>query len=409
VQRFINQVFSPMSGTLTKPKPAGKASPAATVRTGVDALDAILGGGLYWGENVVWQFDRTSVQPFFAAIAGQTRVFDNMTVISLGSAINTYGVPGVRVINAAPVGELAEPQHLLREVHHLCRAPLRRLVLFESLDRMVRAWGVSSTLEFVARSSALLFDAGAVAYWSMSARNTPAPLRVAVIAASQCVFQVNPRSVRVVKAEGRDDAVRGAVFPWHVDRGRPVLAPPDIVGRVAASVTEVRRARGLSQHDVGDLAGVTASAISQVERAERGLSLATLVRLSDALDMTLDDLLRGRGPSRYRIGRRITDPGGRLERTLTLLGGADAPVRVDLVHLEPHEAGAPTATHPGTGILAVASGLLQVSVGAERPAIRSGEALVAESDRVDGWSNLGQTVAVAFWIVVGSPATLRSR
>ena len=84
----------------------------------------------------------------------------------------------------------------------------------------------------------------------------------------------------MVKAEARDDAVRGSVLHWHEEDGLPVLSPPEIVGRVAASLQAVRHARGLSQHDLGDLAGVTASAISQVERAERGLSLATLVRLS---------------------------------------------------------------------------------------------------------------------------------
>jgi transcriptional regulator with XRE-family HTH domain len=250
-----------------------------------------------------------------------------------------------------------------------------------------------------------LFDAGVVAYWSMSARNTPAAVREAVLAGSQCVFQVDQRTVRVVKAEGREDAVRGTVFPWHADDGRPVLGSPDIVGRVAASVTELRRSRGLSQHDVGDLAGVTASAISQVERAERGLSLATLVRLSESLGLTIDDLLRGHEPSRFRIGRRTDDPARGLERTITLLGGSDADVRVDLVHLEPQATGTPSSTGSGMGILAVAGGLLQVLVDGERPTLRRGETLVAEPGQVEGWTNPGQSVAVAFWIVVAAPVT----
>jgi transcriptional regulator with XRE-family HTH domain len=385
-----------------KTTPPAKAGPPARVGTGVDALDAVL-GGLYWGENVVWQFDRTSVQPFFGAIAGQSRAFETMTVISLGSAINTYGVPGLAVVNAAPDGALAEPRHLMREISRLCHAPARRLVLFESLDRMVRAWGVHDTLDFVARCVPLLFDAGVIAYWSMSARNTPAPLREAALAASQCVLQVDRRSVRVVKAEARDAAVPGTVLQWHQEGGRPVLTPPDIVGRVAASIVGVRRARGLSQHDMGDLAGVTASAISQVERAERGLSLATLARLSDAVGVTIDDLVRGRDPGAYRIGRRTDHPGHALQHTQNLLDGSDSEVRIDLVHVEPQGTGAPAVTRPGTGILAVAGGLLQVSVGGETPTLRHGETLVADSDRVEGWRNLGHGAAVAFWIVV-SPA-----
>ena len=218
------------------------------------------------------------------------------------------------------------------------------------------------------------------------------------------MLRVDERSVRVVKAEGRDDTVRGSVLHWHEEAGRPVLAPPEIVDRVAASLRAVRRARALSQHDLGDLAGVTASAISQVERAERGLSLATLVRLSAALGVTVDDLLRGEDPGAYRIGRRTDDPQRGLDHTLTLLDGADSDLRIDLVHLDAREAGGPTATRPGTGIVAVASGLVQVKVAGQTPAVRHGEVLVADSEQIEGWRNVGQAEAVLFWIVFGDEA-----
>ena len=65
----------------------------------------------------------------------------------------------------------------------------------------------------------------------------------AVQAVAQCVLRVDERSVRVVKAEGRDDAVSGTVLHWHEEAGRAVLAPPEIVDRVAASLRAVRRAR----------------------------------------------------------------------------------------------------------------------------------------------------------------------
>ena len=68
-------------------------SGALTVSTGLDALDDVL-GGLYWGDNVVWQFDGTPVEPFYSAIASQSAVFETKTVVSLGSAVNTYGIPG---------------------------------------------------------------------------------------------------------------------------------------------------------------------------------------------------------------------------------------------------------------------------------------------------------------------------
>ena len=145
---------------------------------------------------------------------------------------------------------------------------------------------------------------------------------------------------------------------------------------------------------------MTASAISQVERAERGLSLATLVRLSGALGVTIDDLVRGEDRGAYRIGRRTDDPERGLDHTLTLLGGADSDLRIDLVHLDARETRSLEGTGGRTGIVAVASGLVQVRVAGQTPAIRHGEVLVAGSERIEGVRNLGQSEAVLFWIVV---------
>jgi hypothetical protein len=62
---------------------------------------------------------------------------------------------------------------------------------------------------------------------------------------------------------------------------------------------------------------------------------------------------------------------------------------------------APALTRSGTGIVAVASGLVQVQVAGQTPAVRHGEVLVADSEQIAGWRNLGQTEAELFWIVSG--------
>ncbi len=368
------------------------------VSTGLEPLDSVL-GGLYWGDNVVWRLDGAAVAPFYRSIAAVGDVFDSRTFVSLGSSPGSYGVPGLEPIAAGAGSELAQPGDLLREIRRLCHPRGRRLLLFESLDAMVAGWGPAAAREFFARCCPLLLEVEAIAYWTMSARDTPPPVQDMVQAVTQCVLAVDDHSLRVVKAEGREDSVRGTVFHWHEESGRPALSPPEVVDRVAASLRAIRQARKLSQHDLGDLAGVTASAISQVERAERGLSLTTLVRLSGALGVTIDDLLRGEDPGSYRIGRRVDDPQRGFERTVTLLAGAGADLRVDLVHLGPREAGAPAGRRAGTGIVAAASGLVQIRVAGQTPAIRHGEVLVADSRRVEGWRNLGQAEAVFFWIV----------
>jgi transcriptional regulator with XRE-family HTH domain len=362
------------------------------VSTGLDALDGVL-GGLYWGDNVVLALDGVSPEPFYRAIARQDGVFVAKTSVSLGGPTTYRDIAGMVVLEAGP-----QPADLLREVHRASQARGHRLYLFDSMDAMVQAWGVNRTRDFFARCCPMLLEFGAIAYWSMTVAGTPAAVQETVHAVTQCVLRIDNRSLRVAKAEGRDDSVPGTVLHWHQEGGRAILAPAEVSGRVAASLRSVRRTRKLSQHELGDLAGVTASAISQVERGDRSLSLATLVRLSAALGVTIDDLLRGEDPGSYRIGRRTDDPQDGFEHTVELLGGAD--LHIDLVHLGPREAGAPVAgIPPGQGVLAVASGLVQVQVGGQTPAVRHGEVLVADSTLVAGWRNLGQAEAELFWIV----------
>ncbi|HEY2201790.1 MAG TPA: helix-turn-helix domain-containing protein, partial [Solirubrobacteraceae bacterium] len=276
------------------------------VSTGLEALDSVL-GGLYWGDNVVWQLDAAPAEPFYRAIARRDQDFDARTFISLGTSADALDAPGLTTISAGLGTDLGHAADLLREIHRVCHPGGRRLLLFESLERMVEAWGASGARGFFARCCPLLLDVGAIAYWSMSLRTTPMTVRETVESVTQCVLRVDERSVRVAKAEARAEGVRGSVMHWHLEEGEPVLEPADVIARVAASLRAVRRARELSQQQLAQLAGVTASAISQAERGERGLSLATLARLSGALGLTIDDLLHGEDPEVYRIGRRADD------------------------------------------------------------------------------------------------------
>ena len=150
---------------------------------------------------------------------------------------------------------------------------------------------------------------------------------------------------------------------------------------------------------------MTASAISQVERAERGLSLATLVRLSAALGVTIDDLLRGEDPGVYRIGRRTDDPRRGFEHTLTLLGERRlGPADRPRAPRRARDRRAADDARRAPAIVAVAGGLVQVKVAGQTPAIRHGEVLVADSERIEGWRNLGQAEAMLFWIVFAAAA-----
>jgi transcriptional regulator with XRE-family HTH domain len=239
----------------------------------------------------------------------------------------------------------------------------------------------------------------------MDLQQTPAIVRDAVEAVTQCVLRLDKRSIRIAKAEGRADGVRGSVLYWQEQDGKPRLSSADLVGRVAASLRAVRRAHGLTQQDLARLAGVTASAISQAERGERSLSLATMVRLSAAVGTTIDDLLRGEEPNTYRIGRLSDDQA--LEQITTLIGDSHADLRVDLIHLEAHQATQIVEPQRGVRIIAVASGLIQVQMSTLTPTVRRGEVLVANKEQIKSVRNLGSASAMLFWIVLETPSDMK--
>jgi XRE family transcriptional regulator, regulator of sulfur utilization len=68
----------------------------------------------------------------------------------------------------------------------------------------------------------------------------------------------------------------------------------DIHDRLAASLREARKARGLSLDAVAKLSGVSRSMVSQIERAESSPTVATLWNLTQALQVDFAGLLEPR-------------------------------------------------------------------------------------------------------------------
>lgn len=373
------------------------------VSTGIAELDLVL-GGLFWGDNVVWELDGTDAHPFYAAILGLDGEFDDVTWVTMGDDDRQLrdSVAHLTVVDASPTGQHPGPVQLLRHLATACDPHRRNLLLFDGLDRMVESWGSDLARRFFARCCPMLLELGAIAYWSIGTKDAPSSLRETVEAVTQCVLLVDERSIRVLKADGRQAGVRGSLLHWHREDGRLELSATGVGGQVAASLRALRRSRAINQHQLADLAAVTPSAISQAERAERGLSLGTLVRLAAALDITVDDLLQGEDPAVYQIGRRGEDPRLAPEVVEALLPGGHGRPIVDLIHLGPRESCVPPRPAEGHGLTAVSTGLVQLQIGQSTPVIRHGEVLLCDAARLDAWQNLRDREAVLFWIVIPS-------
>lgn len=68
-------------------------------------------------------------------------------------------------------------------------------------------------------------------------------------------------------------------------------ASPSLLATLAENVRTHRKALGLSQEALADRCGLHRTYIGSVERQERNVSLSTLEVLSDALGVSVPDLL----------------------------------------------------------------------------------------------------------------------
>ena len=374
---------------------------AATATTGLPELDRAL-GGLYWGDNVVWEAeDENVVEPFYRAVAEHAGEFDSAAYVTLTSepkAVRaTY--PLLEVIDARPGSELAEPRPLLEAIRDRCLGPRRHLLLLDSLEAMSALWGGEVAGRFFTRGCPLLLGLGAIAHWSLTpARHSPT-LRREIDGITQCVLVLGEGRLRIAKAEGRPPGVVGSVFRYQIENGLPQLAAAPAAARLGTALRALRGQRRMSQSELARIAGVSASAISQAERGQRGLSLETLLELTTRLNMTLDELLRGEVAPGYRLARRDDPRQGAEDRPVPLLDDPRAGLRAYVVRLGPGGSASPAFTHKGVELVAVAQGLVQVVSPTGSPVLRQGETLIAEQSGITEWRNLTDREAILFWIL----------
>jgi transcriptional regulator with XRE-family HTH domain len=374
-----------------------------SARTGVAELDRAL-GGLYWGDNVVWVWEGgelSSQALFYDAIARHREDFGRTGYIVASSdpAEVKARWPWIEILDARMGTPITSPRSLLEAIRQFCVRARRPLLLFDSLEALSSRWGMRIASDFFGHCCPMLLDLGAIAYWSVPGASQYRTLHREIEQITQCVIVVSEGRLRISKAEGRPPGAQGQVFHYSVQDGTLQLQPARAVARVGMALRAYRLRRELSQSDLARLAGVSPSAISQVERGERGLSLETLLALAGRLNVTLDELLGGEVTPDYRIGRRRSLGNTPAGSVLPLLDDAEAGLRAYLVSMPRSATIEAPFTHKGTELVGVVSGLVQVLLGSGRPVLRRGETLLASRRGIDAWRNVGESDAQCLWVL----------
>jgi transcriptional regulator with XRE-family HTH domain len=369
------------------------------IRSGINDLDDIL-GGLLAGDNVVWVTDEHEL--FIRAerlmLAATPEGERAIHVTSRDTEARIRGPVGdrVEILDARPGSHMSDPVLLEQTVVTEVRDGATRVVI-DGLAPFARQWGLERAVAFFRRVCPRLFDLGAIAYWRVSRTKLGSTAIDDIRKVTQCVFELSPKQLRIVKAEGHSALVQGRLFRVSVDGDSIHLHAERALGRLAEGLQNLRAERGLTQADLARLADVSPSAVSQAEGGQRGLSLDTLLNVTSSLGIGLDSLLENEQRPDHMLARR--DRGPALGDSRFLLDDPSAGLRVYLVNLAPGEKGNPPVSHKGAELVLVARGLVLVDLGDSSPAIRAGDAILAARVPILSWHNLSPDASVLFWIL----------
>lgn len=166
------------------------------------------------------------------------------------------------------------------------------------------------------------------------------------------------------------------------------------LAELGRSVQELRRDRGLSLQQLADLAEVSASMLSSVERGDKAPTITLLARVADGLGVPLAQLVTDPRQARVVV-RRAADqdvahePGGWRR---TILSPVVPGVNFEWIRstLPPHcDAGTFPAYAPGSHeYVAVESGALRLTLDETRYDLSAGDSLYFAADVSHGYANV---------------------
>jgi transcriptional regulator with XRE-family HTH domain len=191
-------------------------------------------------------------------------------------------------------------------------------------------------------------------------------------------------------------------------RGTPAEASragTDLAPVVGANLRRLRGERRWTLEQLASASGVSRAMLGQIELGRSAPTINVLWKIARALDVTFSALISAREAGgtvvlRASEARRMSShDGGFVSRPLFPI---DAPRRVELYELrvapgktergEPHPPGT-------TENLVVASGELEIAVGAERHHLGTGDAILFQADGPHAYGNPGTRAAVAYLVM----------
>jgi transcriptional regulator with XRE-family HTH domain len=179
-----------------------------------------------------------------------------------------------------------------------------------------------------------------------------------------------------------------------------------LTGHVGSILRQLREERGISIRELGRLSGLSANALSMIERGLSSPSVSTLYRLTDALNIPITALFSQAGEQQPIVFRAVRDrkhiqfPQGMWDG----LGGEAFIGRMQpfMLTLESGaESGAEKIVHTGSEFVMCLGGTLEYEVEGTPYPMQAGDSLLFAARLAHRWRNPGKGVTTAIFVLSG--------
>jgi transcriptional regulator with XRE-family HTH domain len=175
---------------------------------------------------------------------------------------------------------------------------------------------------------------------------------------------------------------------------------------IGERLRELREARNISMRTLATRSGLSANALSMIERGRASPSVSTLYKLSDALGVSITAFF-GSDVERKQVVFLKADQRARLSFTRGVfegLGGEQFVGRVEpfMLTLENSASSGPrTITHSGHEFVFCLRGELEYQVERQLYHLQAGDSLLFAAHLKHKWRNPGRNVATAIIVISG--------
>lgn len=181
----------------------------------------------------------------------------------------------------------------------------------------------------------------------------------------------------------------------------------DVAGHLGNNIRQLREARGLTQAQIAKIAGVPRPTWANLESGAANPTLAVLIRVATALQVSLEELISPpRTSSKFYAAATLPTRQRGKVTVRRLLPEAIAGLEIERMELPPGANMSGIPHTPGTReYLTCETGEIELSESGRVWKLGPGDVVVFRGDQSHGYRNSGARAAIAYSVITLAPIT----